>query len=104
MVPTCASPGAYHAHHVVYEQVLRRAGLRGNALYDPRNAVRLCLLCHQRHHQRIAVVRTGWLPTAAIIYAFELLNLRAADYLRQYYDDSIPDDRIVSEVDLRRGW
>lgn len=104
VVPDCAAIGPHHAHHGVYVQVLRRAGIRGNDLYDPRNAVRLCMRCHERHHTRTRVLRTTWLPTPVIVYAFEILQLQAGDYLRRTYDDYERDDRIVEEEDMIRGW
>lgn len=103
---TCNKGGAFHAHHVVDKAILRnRCGLRGIQLYDTRNALRLCQglgdpdrRCHFRHENRVEgyVVKTKNLTDANIEYAFEMLGLYAADYLRDEYDDSEPDERICN--------
>ena len=92
----CERPGlGWHAHHVVYEQELRRLGMRGNELYDTRNALRLCGVCHAAHHARSKIVKTRKLRDANIEYAFDVLGTRAGAYLRRRYDDSDSDPRIT---------
>jgi|SRR3982750_2219337 hypothetical protein len=92
----CDGGGAFHAHHVLYEQMLeRKFGLSGNALFDPRNALRICTdNCHTRHHWKIRPIKTAELVDDNISYAFEVMGLYGADWLRQYYDDTTPDKRI----------
>lgn len=95
----------FHAHHCVDKAILKnRCGLSGNALYDTRNALRLCQAlgdpdcrCHFRHEHRVEghVVKTSALTDDNLEYAFEVLGDYAADYLRREYDDSEPDPRIV---------
>lgn len=95
--PDCPNRRAdWQAHHVVYEQHLRE---HGHPIYDARNAMRLCELCHTRHHRRVSghVISTKLLPAAAIAYAFDLLGPVAASYLRRYYDDADADPRIQTE-------
>lgn len=99
----CGKAQPYHAHHVVDQAILRnRCGLRGNALYDTRNALRLCQAlgdpgcrCHFQHEGRMRVVKTKELTDGNVEYAFEVLGDYAPDYLRREYDDSDPDPRIV---------
>jgi len=88
--------GDFLAHHVVYEQVLKnRLRLRGNALYDTRNALRLSKKAHDNHHHAHRKVRTVELLDQNIEYAFVALGAYAGDYLRRYYDDvTQPDPRI----------
>lgn len=101
----CGMSGPFHAHHVVDKAKLRdRCGLRGNDLYDPRNAMRLCEgldgnRCHMNFENRVVKITTKMLSDQNIEYAFEKLGAYAADYLRAEYDDSDPDFRI--ELALR---
>jgi hypothetical protein len=99
----CLKPtsGHFQTHHVVDVQTLRRHGVKGNALYDTRNALRLCqnlgdvdVRCHFQHENRRRVVKTGELLDHNIEYAFEVLGVFAADFLRQEYDDSERDARV----------
>lgn len=109
-VTECHRAGPFHAHHVVDQAELRnRCGLRGNALYDTRNSLRLCQSlgdanqrCHFQHEGRMRVVKTTELLDQNIEYAFEVLGAYALDYLRAQYDDTEPDPRIQereSELD-----
>lgn len=97
----CRRGGGYHAHHVVDKQTLRRYGLRGNALYDTRNALRLCeglrtRRCHMQFENRRVAIPTSKLLDDNIAYAAEVLGpLRAVSYLRAEYDDSAGDPRIL---------
>jgi hypothetical protein len=102
----CGATGAYHAHHVVDKQALRRklgCSKRDDRLYDTRNALRLCDGLHgPRCHMNMewgGVGRTK-VPTKRLLdqnihYAFEVLGPYAADYLRHEYDDTDPDPRIL---------
>lgn len=97
----CGAGGAFHAHHVVDKAILRnRCGLRGNALYDTRNALRLCegldgKRCHLNFENRGVRLSTRRLTDDNIEYAFEVLGAYAYDYLRQEYDDvTDPDPRL----------
>src|SRR4051812_29190541 len=99
----CQKPGKpFHAHHVVDKAILKsRCGVRGNALYDTRNALRLCQAlgdpncrCHFQHEGSRRKVKTAELTDDNIAYAFEVLDEYAADYLRNEYDDADPDPRI----------
>lgn len=77
----CGSP-AVHAHHVVYEQHVRR---RGGDVADERNLIGLCYDCHRRHHNRVAVLPLSVLPGEAVDFAHELMGDAATDYFRRYY-------------------
>ena len=104
----CGACGAvgkpFHAHHVVDRQILRRErGIVGNAAYDTRNALRLCAgldteRCHMRFENggvAAVTIPTSNLLDENIAYAFEVLGLWAADYLRREYDDTARDPRIL---------
>lgn len=100
----CDKPLPFHAHHVIYEQDARNAlGVRKHhqSLYDPRNSLRLCDRygndCHMRHHNANCPeeVKTIKLKDENVAYAFEILGLYGADYLRRKYDDTEQDPRIV---------
>lgn len=96
----CQGTGQFHAHHVVDKAILRRYGRTGNALYDTRNALRLCeglgtKRCHFQFENRRIVVTTKMLLDDNIVYAFEVLGIFAADYLRREYDDADPDPRLT---------
>lgn len=100
----CDRPRPFQAHHVVDQQTLRRrCGLRGKALWNTRNALRLCqqmgnadIRCHFQHENRVegCIVKTTKLTDDNIDYAFEMLGPYALDYLRNEYDDSDPDPRL----------
>jgi hypothetical protein len=106
----CKKPtsGRFHAHHVVDKQTLRHLGITGNALYDTRNALRLChglttsVRCHFRHENRVRVVKTTELTDDNIAYAFRVLGDAALDYLRREYDDTDPDPRIENMFAFRQ--
>lgn len=111
----CGATGAFHAHHVVDKQALRRVlgCAKGDPqLYDTRNALRLCdgldgKRCHMNMEwggvSRIKVP-TKKLKDDNIVYAFEVLKAWAADYLRGEYDDVDADPRILRlESELREA-
>lgn len=96
----CGSTKGFHAHHVVYAQMLENQyGITGNALFDTRNALRICTEdggnCHSRHHWAVRKIMTVELTDDNITYAFEIMGLYGADWLRRYYDDSVEDRRIL---------
>lgn len=109
----CRGTGHFHAHHVVDKAILGRYGRSGKLLYDTRNALRLCegldtRRCHFQHenwrplvrpHEQRAptvLVRTVELLDENIVYAFEVLEGYAVDYLRAEYDDvTVPDPRLI---------
>lgn len=105
----CGVGGEFHAHHVVDKQTLKaRCGLRGDALYDTRNALRLCAgtrgnRCHmQFEYGGVGKVEitTRMLTDENVVYAFEALEGYAADFLRHQYEDvQDPDPRIL-ELEL----
>ena len=90
----------------MYKQVLEKYGKMGNEVHDTRNALRVCTEldnnCHMRHHHAVRKILTVELVDENIEYAFEVMGLYAADWLRQYYDDSVQDRRILKlESELR---
>lgn len=82
--PGCPAPmaGGWQAHHVVYEQELRRLHL---PIYNVRNSMRLCSACHARHHNRTAPLPLSILTEEHLAYAREVLGDRAMDYLSRRY-------------------
>lgn len=84
----CRSTDGCNPHHVIYQQELRRIG-REDLLWDSRNCLRLCTACHADHHG-IHSVSLVSLTAANYEFAFEVLGLRAYDYLRQKYDGEDP--------------
>lgn len=95
----CRNGGPYQAHHVVTEQVLRsRYAIRGRDAYNTFNVLRVCQRCHGRHHSRFRKIRTTELRDENLAYAFNVMGLYAAQWLRRYYDDKPPDQRIVQYI------
>lgn len=106
----CGATGAFHAHHVVDKQTLKKyiSGCSKNdkRLYDTRNALRLCdgldtRRCHMNMEWGNGRVRvsTSKLTDDNIAYAWEILGPYAIAYLRTNYDDSKADPRIM-ELEL----
>lgn len=85
--------GAWHPHHVIYEQHLRDRNL---PIFDTRNSLRLNPHVHWSHHKGFRRVKTKELKDKNIEYAFLVLGAYAQDYLRRYYDDTDPDPRIIA--------
>ena len=88
--PDCNDPAhpAQHEHHVVYEQHVRS---EGGDVFDPRNALRLCVSCHSSHHRRgRRVVPLAALRDENYEFAFELLGRAAEIYLRRRYAGEDP--------------
>ena len=93
----CRSTEFAGGHHVIYQQELKRIG-REDALWDKRNALRLCPRCHGDNHGLYQVKLTD-LTDANYEFAFEVLGERASDYLRTKYDG---DDPRLEEWSERR--
>jgi hypothetical protein len=92
--------GDFEAHHVIYEQHLRKLG---QPLFCTLNALRLCHDCHRAHHQRRQIVPIAKLTDLNIDYAFHVLGLQACDYLGRYYETHhrLPDGSLVPRLDAR---
>lgn len=88
----CGKRGDFHAHHVVDKQTLRGAGLPDDALYDTRNALRLCpRKCHFQFEARMVEIPLNHLLDQNIEYAVEVLGRgKAYNYLRRQYSGSDP--------------
>jgi hypothetical protein len=103
----CGRGGSFQAHHVVDKATLKtRCHLAGEALYDTRNALRLCEgldtnRCHMQFENRRVEITTAMLTDDNIDYAFEALGIYAYDYLRREYNDTACDPRIQREFEAR---
>ena len=82
--------GPWQAHHVIYEQHLRRDGF---PRYNTRNALRLCKAHHDQHHARQHVVLVSQLTLESLVYGFEIFGSAAVDYFTRYYRRG-PEDRL----------
>jgi 5-methylcytosine-specific restriction endonuclease McrA len=83
----------WHAHHVVTQQHIRRAG---GDVWDPRNAMRVCASCHDAHHNRSRPISGLKVPVEAAEFAIELLGRdRAEAYFERYYDCELPQRRWI---------
>jgi hypothetical protein len=91
--------GEWEAHHVVEKQECKK---RGAALYDTRNALRLCIgpgSCHGGQHT-ITNVKLCVLTDDNLTFAFEVLGAGAYDYLRRRYDGEDPRvDAMLNEIE-----
>lgn len=98
----CGKARPFHAHHVVDKAALEKRGIRGNARFDTRNALRLCEdlsagiagRCHLQFENRRIEITASMLKDCNIDYAFEVLGAYAYDYLRQEYVGVDDDPRI----------
>lgn len=103
----CGEAGGFHAHHAVDKATLRdKYGLRGQGLYDTRNALRLCEgldgnRCHLNFENRGVVVKTIMLRDSNVEYAWEIMGPAAIDYLRREYDDVEDPDPRIAELESR---
>lgn len=79
--------GAFDPHHVVEQQWLKREGL---PVDDRRNALRLNPDVHANHTTGAAKVPQRCLTDANIEYVFEVMGVRAKDYLDRKYDGTDP--------------
>jgi hypothetical protein len=88
-VPDCPHPrmNDWDAHHVVYKQELRRMGV---FIWEPRDALRICDTCHERHHKRHRPIPIVALRDCNIDYAFEIMGIRAYNYLTRHYAGGDP--------------
>lgn len=84
---------AAHAHHVVYDQELRRRSLWR---WDPRNGMAVCLFCHERHHNRSRPIHVDKLREDTLDAAFSVLGDYAFDYIHRRYGG--PTTRLESRV------
>jgi hypothetical protein len=85
--PDCPHPRRpWDAHHVVYEQELRRLGV---PIWDPRNAMRLCKRCHHGHHHLHPMPQSA-ITNANIEYALEVLGAYYVDYFNRRYLPECP--------------
>ena len=69
-------------HHVVLEQVVRRAG--GDP-WDQRNSMLLHEVCHRRQHDAFERIPRGRIPESAFEFAGEILGLAAERYFDRHY-------------------
>lgn len=75
-----------HQHHVVYRQHVKR---EGGDIWDPRNAIALCVRCHMTHHRRSNPLPIAALRRENIEFAEELFGKDAAgEYLLRRYSRS----------------
>jgi transcription initiation factor TFIIIB Brf1 subunit/transcription initiation factor TFIIB len=72
-----------HDHHVVKQQHLDDYG--GDPA-DPRNALALCHVHHERHHKAKRRIRLSELRPENLEFARELLGDYADDYIAREYD------------------
>lgn len=100
----CGSNKPWQAHHVLREQNLKRLGISGRELYDTRNALRLCLGCHGKHHHGhpcpTVIERAGRIDPVVldvnILYAVEKAGRDGAlSYFERYYANSDLDARLT---------
>lgn len=73
--------GELHAHHVVTQQQLRKAGL-DDRLWDPANGAATCDRHHRRHHNRREPIRESALPLRCLVFA---ANLDMERFIDRYY-------------------
>lgn len=107
----CGKSRPFHAHHVVDKAELEKRGIRGNAQYDTRNALRLCEdltrgiegRCHYQFENRRIQITSTMLKDQNIEYAFEVLGAYAFDYLKQEYADVETDRRIQLQMEALNG-
>lgn len=87
--------GPFDPHHVVEKSWLKREGL---PLDDRRNALRLSPDVHANHTTGMEQVPQRCLTDANIEYAFEVMGVRATDYLARKYSGSDPRVERASAV------
>lgn len=95
--PNCERPaGKWHAHHVVYEQIVTRE--RPDLKYDTRNAMRLCVpKCHlDRQHGRQDPVPMTVVRCETIEFAVEVIGVgRTLNFFQRFYAGAEDDPRLV---------
>lgn len=70
----CGRSARLEAHHVVPKQTLKREidnERHVDVLYDPRNGVALCAICHERHTNASDRLPRSLVPAAAWGFAAE---------------------------------
>lgn len=81
----CGRGGAYHAHHVIDKQELRKRRL---PLYDTRGALRLCVHCHMQFEWagpgKILVLQKH-LKDVHFCYVWEVMNAAGTNMLERQY-------------------
>lgn len=82
-----AGTWAWHCHHVIKAQTLRRQGVRVARIRDATFTVLLCRRCHERHESVTARVPFENLP-ARVVVAVDALGPWAEDLLRKYHPPS----------------
>lgn len=87
--------GPFDPHHVVEQQWLTREGL---PLDDRRNALRLSPDVHANHTTKTTKVPMRCLTDANIEYAFEVMGIRAVDYLARHYEGTDPRYERASQL------
>lgn len=95
--PRCERPlnEKWHAHHVVHEQVVERAG---GDKYDTRNAMRLCNpKCHlDRHHGRQDPIPMSAVRDETIEFAVELMGIgKTINFFERWYGATEDDARLI---------
>ena len=84
----CGRAGHWEAHHAVQKQTCRRAGA---PLHSPRNALRLCKRCHDRHTTHQDKVPMTALTDDNIAFAREYLGAGPAyEYFVRSYAGEDP--------------
>jgi len=92
--------GAFDPHHVVEQQTLKREGV---PLDDRRNALRLNPDIHANHTTKTTKVPMRCLLDCNFEYAFEVLGVRAVEYLERNYEGTDPRFERAAEV-AEREW
>jgi hypothetical protein len=87
--------GPFDPHHVVEQQWLKREGL---PVDDRRNALRLSPDVHANHTTGVKQVPQRCLTDENIEYVFEVMGVRAKDYLDRKYDGTDPRVERASEI------
>lgn len=83
-------PNPWQAHHVVEKQKLRAEG-RMDLVWDIRNSLRLCEEpCHGRHTRGNQRVKLSALTDDNYEFAWYVLGMASADYLRSRYNGTDP--------------
>lgn len=92
--------GAFDPHHVVEQQWLKREGF---PVDDKRNALRLNPDVHANHTTKVKKVPMRCLLDSNLEYAFEVMGVRAIDYLERNYEGTDPRFERAAE-DAERAW
>lgn len=80
----CGAP-ATDSHHAVEKQRLKFLGFGPEVIWDLRNAVFLCSLCHHRHTTGSRPLRLAVLSRVNWTFAREWLGAYADDYFKDRY-------------------